>query len=89
MTPLKAHLSVILATDHNAILFYSDKNAIFPKLYREISLTILKIAISKLVLARREGVSPGKQWFSHNYSVTSRHTPVISDMAAYLFWFVN
>ena len=22
-------------------------------------------------------------------SVTSRHTPVIFDMAAYLFWFVN
>lgn len=38
-------------TDHNAILFHSDKDAIFPILYREISLAILKTALSKLVLA--------------------------------------
>ena len=41
---------VNLTTGDNAILFYTDKNAIFSILYREITLTILKFTISKLVL---------------------------------------
>ena len=42
--------TVNLTTGDYAIVFYTDKNALFPILYREITLTVLKVTISKLVL---------------------------------------
>ena len=50
-----------------------------------------KIGLSNVfsVATRREGVSPGKQWFSHNYHCDVTSYTGDFRWAAYLFWFVN